>query len=400
MAFIQNPEELEQQDQQQQQNQLVGGGSNIVSGTGGSNAAQPAGRGGTSGGWVNLQNYFNANQGDTGSAQALDKQVSGQFDQERNKFQGDSSAFLQDAQGQVDKAKVSNEDADKAIKSGGSMYNYGTQSTDYQDQVGKMQNALTGQYTGPRSYEYGFSNQTQEYGDALKNNSGFDKLMGSVYSKTAQRPLTSGQFELQKQLDVNNVALADKRSQLAGGYDALTGDRDKTVTDTTSALSDLEKSFRVNQNRFRDYLSGQANHYEESIGRAEADARAAYQDAYKNGKSGVGSIGLDWIRSQEGGPNPARGTRDALGIYGADLTWDQIKREQDARFTALGGRDLYLGYDPVSWGQRAGMLNNFYSQQDQQYANTADQDERFYNTIQDFLNSDTKRKEQGFNVRG
>jgi hypothetical protein len=46
------------------------------------------------------------------------------------------------------------------------------------------------------------------------------------------------------------------------------------------------------------------------------------------------------------------------------------------------------------------MLDNFYGQQDQQYANTADQEERFYNTIQDFLNSDAERKKQGFNVRG
>jgi hypothetical protein len=57
-------------------------------------------------------------------------------------------------------------------------------------------------------------------------------------------------------------------------------------------------------------------------------------------------------------------------------------------------------YDPISWGDRAGRLGEFYAGQDAQYANTADEQERTYNTIQDFLNSESPRKQQGFRVRG
>jgi hypothetical protein len=405
MAFIEQNEEDELQQGQGGQAPLVGGGSQQVAGAQGGTGG-PAGRGGSSGGWVNIQNYLSANAGDTGSAQALDKQVSGQFDQERNKFQGDSSAFLQDAQGQVDKAKVSNEDADKAIKSAGSLYNYGEygsqgsqQPDEYKSSVDAMRGALTNQYSGPKDYTYGFSNETQETGDALKNNSGFDKLMGSVYSNTAQRPLTTGQFELQKQLDVNNEALVNKRQQLAGGYDQLVGERDKTVTDTTASLGGLEKTFRENQNRLRDYLSGQANTYDQNIGKAESDARAAYQNTFNSGRTGTASIGYDVLG--QGGWEGAINTRRGIDAWGNDLTWKQLQNEANNRMYnwSFGRAPLWMNSEP-EFNRRQGMLDNFYGQQDQQYANTADQEERFYNTIQDFLNSDAERKKQGFNVRG
>ena len=47
-----------------------------------------------------------------------------------------------------------------------------------------------------------------------------------------------------------------------------------------------------------------------------------------------------------------------------------------------------------------GLLNNFYGQQDQKYADTGDSEKRNYNTIMDILNNTAANKSKGFAVRG
>jgi hypothetical protein len=456
---------------------LGGGGENVVAGSApvGGQAPQQAGAGpGGTGGWTNIQSYLDANKGGTGSAQALDKAVGSQFGQERNAFQNDSSKFLQDAQSQVDKSRIDDKQASDYINQASGLYSYaddqgkgaftpvddpsstqvtsdgqfsgsvlqkGTkkapapsqvespyssdQAASYTDIVNKFQNALNKEYTGPKDYNYGFSAKTQNYGSGLKDNAGFDGLMNNLYADSAGGSLTSGQFNLQKQLDVNNKALSDSRQNLSSQYDQLGADRDKTVTDTTKGLSGVEQSYRTNQNRLKDYLGLQSNDYDTAIGQKEGEARSEYNKLYDTGKTGQGSVGgFDSIAREDANGLPgikltydgyapenqrlgygqdsvaAARQRVENGIYGDDLTWSQLQREQDKV------NPLYRGYwgNTADWtqdlGARKNSLNNFYSTQDNKYADTADKEKRSYNAIQDFLNSSAARKDKKFAVRG
>ncbi len=423
MAFI------DQQDEDQAQggqgggaSPLVGGGSQNVGANLGQTAA-PAGRGGSSGGWVNLQTYLGANAGDTGSAQALNQTVGSQFDKEKDTFNNDSSAFIQNAQTQVDKEKISNDDADKSIKNAATEYNWqGKPNENYQQTVDKFQNALTGQYKGPKDYAYGFGAQTQGYGDQLKDSTGFDGLMSNVYSRTAKSPLTSGQFELQKQLDVNNTALVDARQNLNQRYDQLGKDRDAVVKSTTDSLGGLEKQFRTNQNSLRDYLGSQANSYDTQGAQAEADARAAYNKEYTTGQSSIGDSLYDRMHAASG--NYGDGTSWWMGNLDngkAGNNWQDLQQLMDGgnRLNSenflnysmdvnANGAQSWADYDSLAQlqglegnyrNQAQQSLTDFYGAQDAKYAETGDEQDRSYNAIQDFLNSTTDRKKQGFRVR-
>lgn len=449
MAYIdQNQALLDDQDQQNQQglqsggdNSLVGQSSNDV----GSGQVSTAGIGpGGTGGWTNIQAYLNANKNDTGSAQALDRTVGGQFNQEKEKFTQDSSKFLGDATKQVDDAKVSNDQADQIIGQAAGLYSYnqpkptidygggkggvrtptsGVQekvtpgnpsyqapvydaSMDYQGLVGKMNSALTDQYSGPREYNYGFSDKTQEYGTNLSDNGGFDTLMNQVYSDSAGKPLSSGLYQLQKQLDVNNENLVGARNQLKDQYGQLTADRDKTVSDTTAGLTGLEKTYRQNQSALSDYLGEKANTFDQQIGKAESDARKEYGNVLNTSKSGYDSIERQKILDYMMGNTPGyydptkvsagvdeEARRKAAGIWGDDLTFGQL--ENEARLVPNG---TFAGVPDLQERKRA--LDSFYFDQDSKYADTADNEERAWNSIQDFLNSSAPRKEQGFKLRG
>ena len=386
---------------------LVGAGSSNV----GNNTVSQAGVGaGGGGGWTNIQAYLGANKNDSGSSQALNKEVSSQFNKERDAYTQDSAKYTQDAEKQLGESKVTTDQAGEMVKQGAANYDWGGQhKTGYQDNVSKVQGFLGGEYKGPKSYEYGFGADTQKYGNALKDNSGFDGLMNKVYSKNANSPLTSGQFQLQKQLDVNNQNLVDTRSNLNNAYSGLEQDRDKVVTDTTNKLGDHEQDFRTSQNALATYLGVQSNNYEKQVGDLEAAAKAGYQHSYANDQTGR----MNAVQTSGVAADPA--WYDARGVWGSNLTPEQLQKEQNL-YNAGGykaqQRGSYYYIDNVPNGDTAWQvlrdqfagnrshLNQFYGDQDAKYANTADEQERSFNTIQDFLKSDAKRKEQGFKVRG
>ncbi|MGE4131892.1 MAG: hypothetical protein AB7F86_09650 [Bdellovibrionales bacterium] len=398
MAFIQDrDDELQEQTPGQGQSPLVSGqGSSIAGSSGGEAAAQGGGAGN---GWTNIQAYLNANKNNSGSAQALSNTVNKRFDDEKNKITSDSGAFLQGAKGQVDAANVSNEKADDLVKQAGQNYTYGApQNQGYTDLVNQMQTSLNGQYQGPRDYTYGFSSKTQETGSALKdNNPGFDSLMNNVYSQTAGRPLTGGQFQLQKQFDVNNEALANARQNLAGSYDQLGQYRDQTVQDATKQLSGYEQQYRDNQNRLRDYLGYTQNNLTTQQAQKENEARNAYQQTL-NDQSGYRSAAEPEIAKY------GRMYQDAMagalarrGIWG-DLSWNQLQREQDV-LNGTGPDAYRVYYDPsAGLAEHAGALNQFYGEQNAKYADTAADEKRRRNAIMDFLGLDGARQEQGFRV--
>lgn len=445
MAYIQNDEEELQQGQGQPQ---VGQGSNLVDSSGG--AGTSAGQGAGAGqGWTNIQAYLNANKGDTGSSQALTNAVGSQFGKERESFSGDSAKFLDDANKQVKGSIIGNDQADQYIQQAGDMYKYDNKNTtggkttlgagegsqqkvtpgqeyqaptydnglSYGDITNKFQNFLGGQYQGPKEYNYNLSTDAQNYGSNLKDNAGFDTLMNDVYSKAAQKPLSSGQFQLQKQFDVNNENLVNARNNLSGQYDQLVADRDKTVGDTTSQLGQLENQYRGAQTGLKDYLGKQSNSYQTQIDKAEADARQSYNNEYKGG-SGYGNsfsgIGFDPGREGDlssGNANTLRDFLNSRGLGGdsfGHLTWEQLQKEQGIgnsgegayKFLKQPGQTDDVRDFRNQFASNTARLNDFYSAQDANYANTADPEERRYNAIQDFLGSNAARKQQGFKVRG
>jgi hypothetical protein len=264
MAFLDpNNYQIDPNNPQGQQAQQ-GGSSNALMGdaSGGgtvfagapptSNASQGAGG---AGGWTNIQNYLQANQGNTGTADKLNKDVGGTFDQEQSNLGNQSSQVKQQAQGAVDKNNVTQDAASKAISQAGSLYNYGgQQSNEYQQALNPIKSSLSAQYQGPTQFSYGLGAQTQQYGSDLGNDQGFHGLMNGLYNQAAGGQMGSGALALQEQLDTNNQAVNDTRSSLAQRYAGLQGLVGSTVADTNTALHGAQSQFGQNQAGLRNYL--------------------------------------------------------------------------------------------------------------------------------------------------
>lgn len=393
MAFLsQEDDELQGQGQNGAQSPLVGGGSAQVGGGAGSGGIGKGGQGG----WTNIQAYLGANTGNTGGSALLDKTASDQFAKEKTDMTSAANTYVSDAQKQVDQAKISNEQADDLINKQGQEYNWGgQQSLGYQQNVDKVKGALNGQYQGPTSYQYSLGADTQNVGNALKDDQAFNNYMGDVYAKASGKTLSTGQRALQNQLDVNNNDLSNARQRALGQYAELGDLRDKTVKSATDQLGGLEQQYRTNQNALRDYLTGKSNTYDTEIGQAEAAARAAYNQAANTG-SGLKSLGYDTIAGIKGN-NAEIGPRAQLGVWGDNLNYNQLQNELNA-FNSGQLKWMTPDRDP-DLANKQNVLNNFYAQQDAAYANTADEQERKYNALADFLGLGSKR-EQGFRVRG
>lgn len=467
MAFIQGQDEDELLNGQQP---LVGQGSAQVGQAQGSGLGGPAGAGGQSGGWTNLQAYLTANQGDTGSAGALQKTVGDQFSKERSDMTGNAQKSLSDAQQYAADNSLSQGKVDDLTKRATELYSWGGEqqqqpaggkdqalggggqttgtqekvtddgspgpvagnsgnvdsSKSYDELVGQIKSGLTNQYTGARDYSYGFGNQTQEMGSQLKDNGGFDQLMNHIYSNAAGRPMSSGQYALQKQLDVNNEGLSSARQSLGQQYDQLGKDRDKTVTDTTKSLGDIEKNYYNNQNAMRDYIGGKANQYDTNLAQAEADARKSYQDEFAGGISNAQTL-EQFLSGSLIDPNDSYNrTRDNIGNYVnprdngvAGQNWQDLQQMldgssyiDDAALRGLltsGGTGGPTTFDQGQYDRvRAGeqqyknmiqqQLAQFYADQEAKYSNLGQEQRGAYNVLQDFLGLDNK-KQRTFNVR-
>lgn len=411
MAFIDNQNENEldpNAPQGQGQQPLVGAGSSIAGGSQGAPAAG-AGPGGT-GAWTNIQSYLNANQGDTGSSQALNRTVGDQFGKERDAFTNGSASYLQGAQDKVNKSKITNEQADQMIGQAGQQYDYGgNQGDQYNQLTSKVRQSLGDKYTGPTDYSYGLSTDTQNYGDELKQGGAFDTLMNHIYSDSSGKPLTPGQFDLQKQLDVSNQGLVNARNDLSSQYDKLVSDREKTVGNTTAALGDLQDQYSKNQTAFHDYLYGQSNAYDAKEAQAEADANAGYNESYKTDKTGRANS--DFAAGLSSDPV---GYYQSRNMWGSDLTPEQLQNEQNFYNSRQGAPNHgssdydYIDHAPNELAQwqvlsnafhgNTNALNDFYKQQIDKYKNTGDSEKRGFNVLQDFLNTGASKKQEEFRL--
>lgn len=406
MAFFDDPNK--QQDPTQGQTAQTGGGSapsiggSTASDIGGVSTAG-VGAGGT-GGWTNIQAYLNANQGDTGSANALKNTVGSQFNDEQGKMQSDSTKAVSDAQGQFDKNKISTDQAGQMVNDNAALYDYGgTQSKAYQDNTSKMQSALNDKYSGPTSYAYGFSAPTQNYGDNLGNDQGFKGVMNYVYGKAAGQPLNSGEAELQGQLDVNNGNLSKARNDLSTQYQGLQNQRDQTVAGTTAKLNDIGTQYQDNQNNLKGYLNQQLGSYDSKVGQEQQAARDAYNGEYNSASGRQNAL--------YGMPVDIGGAT-ANNLYNANATWSGLQHEGDIKNNPgsawsqpLNGQYMgqgagYAALEAQRANANQGALQNWYGAEDQKYANTADPEKRDYNAISDFLGQTGNKKDSGFKVRG
>lgn len=379
---------------------VIGGGSAVVGNAGASTAG--VGSGGT-GGWTNIQSYINANKDvDTGAAGMINQKVGSAFDSERSKLSSAADDAKKQGQAQAqgisEAAKNANQWLDQASKA----YSWdGKHGDDYNTYSGKIKDSINAQYTGPSSFSYALGADASRYADTLRNDDAFNQFLGDQFQEKAGR-LSSGGRALQKQLDVNNVALNNARENLLKKYSELGSFRDQTISETDQALGSAAEEFRNNQMALRDNLFNTSSSLDSEIAKQEAAARLGYDTALQ-GKSGRSNVGyqriMDLISGAEGATNSLTGRqlRDrkmARDAFGENLSYRQLENERDAY-----GAKLPQTKYASQYAQNLAALENFYKNMEAQYGNTADAEERKFNLIQDILGSDTERKKQGFNAR-
>lgn len=250
-----------QQDQSAQSGQSSGGGVNFA-GAGGGFSTNPSnsagvGSGGTQG-WTNIQSYLTANKDNTGSQDSLKNTVGSEFDKEQKNLDDSSSKAKSDAQSEVDKYKIGQDQASQMITDMGSRYNYsGKQDDTYNGYQNQFQNSLNATYGGPQSYSYGMGQKAQDYGSSLGNDQGFDTMMSGIYNQAAGGALNQGSLDLQHALDRNNQGLQNTRQNLLQQYAGLQGNVTNTVQNTDAAVKQAQRDFSGNQSALRSYLLGQ-----------------------------------------------------------------------------------------------------------------------------------------------
>jgi hypothetical protein len=223
MAILPQDDKQLQQGQQNQ-NQPVdstgGSAGGSVGGSMGAPGGTPATFGaGGSNAWTNIQSYLNANQGNTGSAQALSNKAGSSFDQEQNNLSSQSSQAKQQAQAQVDQNNLGQDKASQLVQDAASKYNYNNPQNDqYNQDVSQISGALNAKYTAPTSFNYALGADAQNYGQGMQNDQGFQGVMQNVYNQAGAGPMGSGSLALQNQLDTNNQPLNDARTALMGKY--------------------------------------------------------------------------------------------------------------------------------------------------------------------------------------
>ena len=405
-AALEDP--LKKKQDQVAQSGIVNAGdasSGIVGGGGA--VANTAGVGaGGQGAWTNIQAYLNANKKDTATASFLDQKVGSQLDQEKSLLDQSVDEKKTEADSQVNNLSQTRAGADDTIKKAAQAYQWeGTQSDPYAQNTSKIRDALGAKYTGPSNFAYGYSAPTENYRAALSNDQGFKQVLDDSYRERAGGNLTGGQLALQRQLDTTNDNLANTRTSLLSRMSGLDSYRDEKAADADTYFRGAAERFGNEQTGLRDDLGRLQNEADTRISQAEADARAGYSESLK-GKSGAKSAKWDNIHSL-GGSAQADYMRDSLintltnrDVWGDNLSYGQLETEQQLAPTLrVGTGDNLVYFDKAPVEANAATLNAFYGEQDEKYKDTADADERYFNTITDILNSNN-RKERGFKVRG
>lgn len=418
--LMQDEDELNQQGQNQfggaDTQPAQAGTSGVVSGSNTAPATantSGVGPGGMSG-WTNIQAYLGANKGDTGSAKLLQDKAGGIYDNESKLLGESSDKAKSDAMSQANKINEVKDNSKNWINQSAQNYNYtGNQNSAYSDNVNKIKSGLYDQYSGPENYAYGKSSDFQRYNSAFGDNDSFNNLINDLQKEKAGGQMTSGQGALQTQLDVNNQNLADARQNLLKQYAGFDDNISNTVKDTDAAIQTAKTQYGNNQSALKDTLQNYANDYDTTQRQLEADARKQYNTDYTTGKSGLGAaIAYEPYRQWRSGgsignrdPNSDVYGAQARNAYSDNMTWQQLQNEKDGYDLSLAvpyfrnfGTVGHSGVADRLEGN-SGAIQNFYTQQDQKYANTADSEKRNWNTIMDILNN-ANRKDQGFAVRG
>lgn len=401
------------------------GTSGVVSGSNNSNVSTAGVGAGGTGGWTNIQSYLSANQGDHGSSQNLQEKVGGQYDKENQNLVTQANDTKTQAQNEANKVNEAKDNSKEWVNQAANAYSWtGNQNEDYKGTVGKLQSALYDPYKGPNNFAYTTSNDFQRANTALKDDPSFGNYMKDIYSEKAGGQLTQGQGALQNQLDVNNQQLADTRKNLLNQYAGFGDKVNAAVTDADSAIQKARQDYGNNQTGLMDYLGNYGDETYTKEQQAEMDARAAYNKDYTTGKSGQQNVGKLYSDLTNNGKNLAGGWFQVPGDVGTDAnsTWEGLQKENNPvnlqygnanyDFSSLWGRSPTPGWYPhdsrVSWvtdplkaqyGDNQNVLNKWYGEQDQKYANTGDAEKRQWNVINELLKKDDRMSE-GFKVRG
>lgn len=273
MAFIDENNKIEG-NEDENQNQGQGGDSGQISIGGGDSqvvgANQPQAQGtGGQGGWTNIQAYLNANPASQSKTdESVERKIGGVFDSDRSKLQSESKSALDQGSGAF--KSYSNQDLDKMINR-----QVGGDNTAQSEVSGY----LNSQYSGPDSFAYGLSKETQDYGNRLDSN--FDSILENIYNENAGGQMSAGQLALQRQLDIGNTDLTKTRQGLKDKYSNLNEFLGTTVGDTNQQLKQFKTDYGAGQTSARNYLTGQQDSTQNAYQTAVNRARENYQSDYK-----------------------------------------------------------------------------------------------------------------------
>lgn len=365
MVYLQDDDKLLQNGQAQDPSapaspepaQPAGAGGGLISGSpaaGSGGGAPSGGKGGF--GFTNFQDYLKANQGSTGTADYLKTEVGGAFNQDQSKLAEESGKAKTAAQTEAQKTQIGTDQASQLIQKASTNYQYGTptngtQATAYQSAVDPLKQALGAKYQGPSSFAYGLDGKTQEYGQALGNESSYKAIMDQLYNKAGGGQLGKGQLALQRQLDVSNQGLSDTRTQLQNQYKSLQDTTAQTVNETQNAIGEAKDQFQSGQNGLRSYLEGSAQSNRKTIDDTVASERSKHQ-AVK-----------DYIRERDANQEAVYGRNidDMItGVEDLNPTETNIygigsqRNQYNSLLDALGMNDRAIGRDSSSYyGNRA-----------------------------------------------
>lgn len=246
--------ELGSQNQNNPSQDVGGGVSGDVSGAGGGGGAAAATTGqgtaggglpGGQGGWTNIQQYLNANQGSAGSSDAIKNTVGGAI----TKADQDLTTQTQTAKDAADKqaasAKVGVDQASKLIQQG---------------QGNQLKQAWQGSPTG--QFAYAAPSQVTDWGNQAKagNEQGWNTLLNTVYDQSGA--MGTGARALQNNLDRNNPAVQAARQQVADQSTAFQNRIPGAIQDVNNTVTNAYNTYGKNQNNtdrgLRDMYSKQA----------------------------------------------------------------------------------------------------------------------------------------------
>jgi len=274
VAYIQN---LEDDEQQQQQQQTTGGSSGgaFAGGMGGGGVgASGKGTGGTQP-FVNIQSYLAANK-PTDFGKVIGDKVTNPINEEWSRVQADVASKQPQIQSQLD---ANNYDPNQLMKDFTSkLGGYATQGGDIlQNQqvagpYNQIQGYLNASYNPVTASPYEQSQQVKDVAPFVANPDKFGSFSGAAQSPEILKqlysqggaPLTTGQFELQKQLD---LPAADSFNQAkTGALDAYKGLQDALSSRDALTAKNQEAQSQIEGKKSQ--LKGSA---ESSLSQAQSD---------------------------------------------------------------------------------------------------------------------------------